>query len=178
MHPLSPLVLPSLKRKPDDEIPPEYKQKTMVVQETKEKPKNSATGYTIRKPETHKKPWDPEEVGKNTITIAGENKGAIMKITPFSTKKHEPGNNINITRHNPITSSNGETPDTDSQGKNKNQNSNPLMKTSFLNCNVQGVNNSILYNCSINHHDPGIRLVLSTKSDHGDFRFDSEEHKK
>ncbi|KAI3787429.1 hypothetical protein L1987_41891 [Smallanthus sonchifolius] len=177
---ISPLVLPSLKQKPfDDNSSPEYNQKTIHVQETKEKPKTSSTVFNgggvhahnfTRKPETHKKHWDSEDAGKNIITIAGENKGAIMNITPFSDKQHNFGNN----RHKPTTSNNGET---DSEAKNKNQNSDSLLKTSFLNSNVQGVNNSIIFNCSISHHDPGIHLTLSTKSDR-DSGFHSKENKK
>ncbi|KAI3694005.1 hypothetical protein L1987_76963 [Smallanthus sonchifolius] len=174
---ISPLVLPSLKQKPfDDNSPPEYNQKTIHVQE---KPKTSSTAFngggvhahnSTRKPETHRKHWDSEDAGKNIITIAGENKGAIMNITPLSDKQHDFSNN----RHKPTTSNNGET---DSDAKNKNQNSDSLLKTSFLNSNVQGVNNSIIFNCSISHHDPGIHLALSTKSDR-DSGFHSKEIKK
>ncbi|KAD5317070.1 hypothetical protein R6Q59_032347 [Mikania micrantha] len=171
--PLSPLKLPSVvNQKPYDDGPQVYKQKTVDVHETKEKLKNSATGFNgrhtahnfTRKHETdHKKHWDSEDGGKNIITIAGENKGAIMKITPFSHKQHDHGNNIHVNRLKPTTSNiNG---DTDSEAKNKDQTSNSLLKTALLNSNVQGVNNSILCNCSINYHDPGIHLTLSTKSD-------------
>ncbi|XP_076955725.1 uncharacterized protein LOC143630645 [Bidens hawaiensis] len=162
--PLSPLVLPSaLKQKPyNHESPPEYRQKAMIVQETKENPKNSSNGrhMTTRKPETHKKQDDASM--KNTITIAGDNKGAIMNITPFS-KTPESGNIIN-------KSSNGES----TSGKNKNSNPS-LLKHSFHNSNVQGVNNSMLFNYTISHHDPGIHLTLSTKLDHGHATIHSKE---
>ncbi|KAL9999062.1 hypothetical protein Hdeb2414_s0507g00907151 [Helianthus debilis subsp. tardiflorus] len=178
MRPLSPLQLPSLKQKPYDEGTQEYTQKTMLVQETKEKPKTSATGFNARhiggfhthnnnatrKPETLKKHMDSEDAGKNIITIAGENKGAIMNITPFGDKKQDFGKNIHFNRNNPPNTLNNDG-ETDSDAKNKNENSNSPLKTSFLNSNVQGVNNSILFNCSINHHDPGIHLTLSTKAD-------------
>lgn len=162
----------------------------MHVQETKEKPKITSTNafngrhiggiqthHSIRRHETQKKHSDSEYVGKNIITIAGENKGAILKISPFDDdKRHEIGNSIHINRHNPSTSSTGETSQTNSDAKNnkKNQNSNSLLKTAFLNNNVQGVNNSILYDSSINHHDPGIHLTLSRMSD-GDHGFRSKK---
>ncbi|KAI3494875.1 hypothetical protein L1887_36873 [Cichorium endivia] len=184
INPLSPLVLPSLKQKSYTEIHPESKQKTMHVQET---PKDSANGVNAmhiagnthsskhdipRKSVTHKKPWDSQVVGKSVITIAGDNKGAIMRLTPSGNIKHEFDNN----RHNPTSSNHEEKLETASEAKNKHQNSNPLLKTTFLNSNVQGVNNSILYNCYINHHDPGIHLTLSRKSN-GDCGLHPKEHK-
>lgn len=171
----------------------------MHVQEAKEKHKGSANsdfrrhigGGThspkhdmAKKPEIPKKHWDSENGGKSIITIAGENRGAIMKLTSSGDKKDEFGNssnNIHIRRHNPTSSDDGKTVKTDSEGmakaKNKNKKSNPLLTTAFLNSNVQGVNNSILYNCSTNHHDPGIHLSLSRKSD-GDYGFHHKEHEK
>ncbi|PWA76496.1 pirin-like protein [Artemisia annua] len=137
-----------------------------------------AEEWKIKKPETHKKHLDTEDhVGKSVITIAGDNQGASMKLTPFSHPKHVHGNNVHIHRHDPTTSKIGDTPKTDSEAENKRQNSNTLLRTSFLNSNVQGVNNSILYNSNIAHHDPGIHLTLSTKSK-GDHKFRPEEHKK
>ncbi|KAK9076352.1 hypothetical protein SSX86_004686 [Deinandra increscens subsp. villosa] len=177
IHPLSPLVLPSLKQKPYDEGTQEYKQKTMNS-DAKFSGRHNGRVHTqnsTRASETHKKQWESEDVGKHIITIAGENKGAMMKITPFGDKKHDLGNNIHISRYNkPTTSNNAET---DLEAKYKNQNSNPLRKTWVLNSNVQGVNNSIIKNSSINHNDPGIHLTLSTNSDR-DSGFRSKEHKK
>lgn len=40
--------------------------------------------------------------------------------------------------------------------------------TAFLNSNVQGINNSIFYNCSSTDNDPGIHLSLSRKKDQWD----------
>lgn len=137
---------------------PEYDQKSVLVQETKEKPKGGLNNGDLRRhtahgatknPEASKKHLDSEDLGmRRIITIAGENKGAIMDLTPF-------GNNNKFgKKDNPTASS--------SDGdKNKNQKS--LMTTALINSNVQGVNNSILYNCSTTHHDPGIHLSLSTK---------------
>nr|XP_043622235.1 vegetative cell wall protein gp1 [Erigeron canadensis] len=194
--PLSPLVLPSsLKQKSYNDTPPEYMQKTMHVQEIKEKPMTttttSATGLlnargththnsTRSRPETtHKKHLDSEDAGgKNIITIAGENKGALMILTPFEEKKRESSHNIHISsRHNPATSSNNDDEkllETDTKAKDKllnhnnnNNQPNSLLKTAFLNSNVQGINNSILFSSSVNHHDPGIHLTLSAATKPG-----------
>nr|GEW30868.1 RNA-directed DNA polymerase, eukaryota, reverse transcriptase zinc-binding domain protein [Tanacetum cinerariifolium] len=179
-NPLAPPSPPKITQLPQKNSPPsvtinplyrEHNSKTMHVQEIKENPKNSAntfngrhiggihTHHSTRKPETHKRHLATEDhVGKSVITIAGDNKGAIMNLTPFRDQKHEHG-------HNPATSKNGDTSKTDSETENIKQNSDTLLRTSFLNSNVQGVNNSILYNSDIDHHDPGIHLTLSTKSE-------------
>lgn len=154
----------------------------MVVQETKEHPKNLDNGFNgdnrrhlgnwgttrnPKKPETSKKNSDSEDAGMRIITIAGENKGAIME---FGKKTHSFGDNphrLQMTKDNPTIQSDGEKSGSNSDGKSKSINKNhksksPLM-SAVMNSNVQGVNNSILYNCSTSHHDPGVHLSLSRK---------------
>ncbi|KAI3493379.1 hypothetical protein L1887_41768 [Cichorium endivia] len=189
-HPPSPLALPS------PQIKPEYEQKTMVVQETKEIPKNLDNGINgdirrhsgnwgtrnPKKPETSKKQSDSEDFGMRIITIAGENKGAIMELSPkFGKKTRSFGDNphrLQMTKDNPSVPSDGEKSGSNSDGKSKATNKNhksksPLM-SAVMNSNVQGVNNSILYNCSTTHHDPGVHLSLSRKPGgaHGFYRKD------
>lgn len=155
----------------------------MVVQETKEIPKNPDSGFNgdirrhsgtrnPKKPETSKKHSDSEDAGMRIITIAGENKGAIMDLSPnFGKKSHHTfGGNphrLHTEEDNPSVQSDGEKSGSNSDGKSKERNKNhksksPLM-SAVMNSNVQGVNNSILYNCSTSHHDPGVHLSLSRK---------------
>ncbi|KAL4566973.1 hypothetical protein LXL04_022543 [Taraxacum kok-saghyz] len=171
-HPPSPLALPS------PQLKPEYEQKTMVVQETKEKPKSLDHGFNgdsrkhsgiwgsrnPKKPETSKKHSDSEDGGMRIITIAGENKGAVMELSPFGKKTHNFGDNPHRLHNPPAVASDGEKSGSDSDGKSKagNKSKSPLM-SAVMNSNVQGVNNSILYNCSTSHHDPGVHLSLSRK---------------
>ncbi|KAL7588743.1 hypothetical protein Lser_V15G36385 [Lactuca serriola] len=179
-HPPSPLALPS------PQLKPEYEQKTMVVQETKEIPKNLDKGFNgdirrhlgnwgtrnSKKPETSKKHSqshsDSEDGGMRIITIAGENKGAIMELSPFGKKTHNFGDNphrLHMKKDSPTASqlSDGEKSGSNSDGKSKAIKSKSQLMSAVMNSNVQGVNNSILYNCSTSHHDPGVHLSLSRK---------------
>ncbi|KAL8198048.1 hypothetical protein R6Q57_027481 [Mikania cordata] len=131
---------------------PEYEQKTVLTQEKKEKP----NGRQV-KGEILKKSSDYENTRVRIITIAGENQGAIMDLTPFSKKTRG-----NIKKDNPALSNDGDSKSgNDSEGKKKNLKSKTLR--AIMNSNVQGVNNSILYNCSTSHHDPGVHLSLLRK---------------
>lgn len=93
----------------------------------------------------------PEDVVGNGMTrrviIAGENKGAIMDVSSDKSAASDTNNyyskKSNISRNNNYIK--------------------PLMGA-VMNSNVQGVNNSILYNSSTTHHDPGLHLSLSRKN--------------
>ncbi|XP_041001364.1 mucin-2-like [Juglans microcarpa x Juglans regia] len=117
-----------------------------------------------------KKNWDSEEMGMRVITIAGENKGAFMELIQ-SPKKHEA---VAYKKGNHKTQSHGSESESMSSSSDKEGNpkrekghkgkvtgSKPM--SAFMNSNVQSVNNSILYNCSCTHHDPGVHLSLSRK---------------
>ncbi|CAH1439165.1 unnamed protein product [Lactuca virosa] len=177
-HPPSPLALPS------PQLKPEYEQKTMVVQETKEIPKNLDKGFNgdirrhsvnwgtrnPKKSETSKKHShsDSEDGGMRIIIIAGENKGAIMELSPFGKKTHNFGDNphrLHMKKDSPTPTqpSDGEKSGSNSDGKSKAIKSKSPLMCAVMNSNVQGVNNSILYNCSTSHHDPGVHLSLSRK---------------
>ncbi|KAL7609326.1 formin-like protein 16 [Lactuca sativa] len=172
-HPPSPLALPS------PQLKPEYEQKTMVVQETKEIPKNLDKGFNgdirrhsvnwgtrnPKKPETSKKHShsDSEDGGMRIITIAGENKGAIMELSPFGKKTHSFGDNPHMKKDSPTPTSTKPSDGEKSDGKSKAIKSKSPLMSAVMNSNVQGVNNSILYNCSTSHHDPGVHLSLSRK---------------
>ncbi|GFY93524.1 hypothetical protein Acr_08g0019200 [Actinidia rufa] len=192
--PPSPLTLPPAQWKSDvtkphdPKFPPEAEQKTVLVQETIEKPKNNThspgnfslngKGETMKEAKTkesghhHKKLSDSEDFGMRVITIAGENKGAIMELSPNSHRKHEFGGNPNPNQSahkigNPRTMSDGEKSGSESS---KNQKARAVSSTpmnAIMNSNVQGVNDSILYNCSCTLHDPGVHLSLSRKSNGG-----------
>ncbi|XP_041001800.1 putative uncharacterized protein DDB_G0290521 [Juglans microcarpa x Juglans regia] len=151
----------------EQKIPMEVQEKTVVFQrtiggeevsnenETKEKGKSS--GKTI---------LDSMEAGVRVISIAGENKGASMKLFQSATK-HE----VAHKNKNPKTKSHGSDSksgtDSNKEGNPKKNKSHKGKVTSsqpmsaFVNNNVQGINSSILYNCSCTHHDPGVHLALS-----------------
>ncbi|KAL7239103.1 hypothetical protein ACSBR2_005074 [Camellia fascicularis] len=181
--PPSPLTLPSAQLKSDTET---IEQKTILVQETIEKPKavppRTSTGdprgngdYLKRdvikgKGDYPKKLSDSEEFGMRIITIAGDNKGAIMELNP---KKNEFGGSpqslkkkghANAWKDQLGNASSGEEGRLKSKDKAMAASSPPLPLNTYMNSNVQGVNNSILYNCSCTHHDPGVHLSLSRKA--------------
>lgn len=114
---------------------------------------------------TRKKVSDGEDIRTRVITLAGENRGAIMEIKPsqyprnghFATKNGD---------HNKSWSD-SEKSTSDLEGKMKHKDKNHFAKTmpfqAYTNSNVQGVNNSIMYNCSCTHNDPGVHLSFSRK---------------
>lgn len=123
---------------------------------------------------TSKKSFDSEESGMKVITLAGENKGAIMELSPNQRKNHPSGNPQRLSKNtNNYIGSNFDQSSSESGEERK---SNKDGKTSrgmemqssptavFLNSNVQGVNNSILYNCNHRHNDPGVHISLTKKA--------------
>lgn len=97
----------------------------------------------------YKKNSDSEDFGMRVITIAGDNKGAIMELSPSRKNKG-----------NPRAWSDGE-----NSAKGHNDYKPPMSAT--MNSNVQGVNNSIIFNASCTHHDPGVHLSLSRNGNGG-----------
>ncbi|KAK8611952.1 hypothetical protein V6N13_131986 [Hibiscus sabdariffa] len=205
----SPLTLPPPQLKAQDvvepKIPVEAEQKTVLVQNTTDKPKEwlfgaprKDVGETSKrsiplnepynngetKEKRHGKKFSSDtkgDVGTRVITIAGENKGAFMEIigsphnNDFQGSPHRLGKMVDSSRTGSdyqIYSSSGEEGD----GKNKmmNNKNNRTSKTKPMNAfnsNVQGINNSILYNSSCTHHDPGVHVSLQRKPAAGAGRF-------
>ncbi|OIW02289.1 hypothetical protein TanjilG_11183 [Lupinus angustifolius] len=104
----------------------------------------------------HRKVLDSEDYDKRAITISGENKGAYMKII-------QPSNKPNYLHKN------GNSKDYELEGlgnanrKDKSQKERTLFSPPmalYVNSNVQGVNNSVLYHTTCSTHDPGVHLSL------------------
>ncbi|KAK8488395.1 hypothetical protein V6N11_072828 [Hibiscus sabdariffa] len=57
----------------------------------------------------------------------------------------------------------------DGKMKSKSNSSKKTPMNVFINSNVQGINNSIVYNSSCAYHDPGVHLTLYTKPSAGGF---------
>nr|GMD87161.1 proteoglycan 4-like [Ipomoea batatas] len=157
VKPVSPLKLPpEAQFKPEAEveprIPAEIDQKTVVVQQRSER--NKATAQKLNA--TQRKRSDTEEpLGMSILTLAGENKGAMMELSPAApANKH--GFNGNPRRLQSEGDNSGK--ESDEEGKSSRMGpkgtTDSLPMTAFMNSNVQGVNNSVLHNASCNHHDP------------------------
>jgi hypothetical protein len=116
------------------------------------------------------------------ITIAGENKGAVMEIlrSPQGNKTGGSGTHSSRVSHGTgekgrrLQSSSSSSSD-EGEGKKKttknvpNKGNSNLPMKAFMNSNVQMINNSIVYNSTASHHDPGVHLKISRKpgSDNG-----------
>ncbi|KAJ6404389.1 hypothetical protein OIU84_012549 [Salix udensis] len=177
----------------EPKIPLVAEQKTVLVQKTIDKPKvardpqrdfteslssgiarlakqeNAKDVQTREKGNRKKNSSDSEDVGMKVITIAGENKGAFMEVIRSPKKQvfegtsrflHKKGN----PKSEGSDSSSSEEGKTEKKGKNhKGKATGPSPLSAFVNSNVQGVNNSIAYNSSCSHHDPGVHVSLSRK---------------
>ncbi|XWS35929.1 hypothetical protein CRYUN_Cryun20dG0038700 [Craigia yunnanensis] len=137
----------------------------------------SKNGETKEKGHGKKFSSDSEDTGMRVITIAGENKGAFMELIQSSHKNgfqgspHRLQKGVNSSR----TGSNGSDDQSysgeegDRKMKDKSNASKTMPMNAFMNSNVQGVNNSIVYNSSSTHHDPGVHLSLHRKPTGGGF---------
>ncbi|KAK8500412.1 hypothetical protein V6N13_028107 [Hibiscus sabdariffa] len=105
---------------------------------------------------------DSEDAGMRIITITGDNKGAFMEINQSTHHK----NGFQGSPHRLQSSSNKAG---DGKMKSKSNSSKKTPMNVFINSNVQGINNSIVYNSSCAYHDPGVHLTLYTKPSAGGF---------
>ncbi|XP_059650320.1 uncharacterized protein LOC132296096 [Cornus florida] len=158
--PPSPLFLPPAQikfvGKPETKIPAEAEKKTILVQETF----NTSNGNFQKHASRYS---DSEDFGVRVITIAGENRGAIMELSPSLCNEGNPT----------ALNNNGEKLERESneEGRSKMKDKTHKMvwplKTTFMNSNVQGASNSILLDCSFTHHGPGVHHSLSGKANGG-----------
>ncbi|OIV96334.1 hypothetical protein TanjilG_09761 [Lupinus angustifolius] len=86
----------------------------------------------------------------SVVTLAGENKGAIMHIGSSSKKESS------IPIHRAYKTNQTEETTTD---EDENSCEDSIDKT-FVNSNIQSMNNSMLLHGSISGRDPGVRLIL------------------
>ncbi|KAK4364991.1 hypothetical protein RND71_016349 [Anisodus tanguticus] len=183
-HPPSPLKLPPPQLELESKIPPQVDQKSVVVHETTRANPNShhvmqttRNGKTVEngKRESVKKDNGvqqkkvsnsdtADDYGMSVLTLAGENKGAIMELSP-SRKTYSP-QSLQKNGSPKVWSSedDGEKSGSESGRKGDKIQNKSLPMTAFMNSNVQGINNSILHNASCTHHDPGVHLVFGRKT--------------
>lgn len=183
-HPPSPLKLPPPQLELEPKIPLQVDQKTVVVHETTRANINSThvmqttrNGKTVEngKREAIKKDKGvqqkkvsnsdtADDFGMSVLTLAGENKGAIMELSP-SRKTYSPQSLQKKGSPKAWSSEDdGEKSGSESGRKGDRIPNKSLPMTAFMNSNVQGVNNSILHNASCTHHDPGVHLVFARKT--------------
>lgn len=174
-HPPSPLKLPPSQLELESKIPPQVDQKSVVVHETTRANANGRNHVLQNarngKQEAVKKDKgvqqkksnsdNADDYGMSVLTLAGENKGAIMELSP-SRKTYSPQS---LQKTKPLSSEDdGEKSGSESGKKGDRMQNKSLPMTAFMNSNVQGINNSILHNASCTHHDPGVHLVFARKT--------------
>ncbi|XP_049376858.1 vegetative cell wall protein gp1-like [Solanum stenotomum] len=183
-HPPSPLKLPPSQLELESKIPSHVDQKSVVVHETMRANANghhvlqtARNGNTVEswKQETVKKDKGvqkkkvsnsdaADDFGTSVLTLAGDNKGAIMELSP-SRKTYSPQSLQKKGSPKSWSSEDdGEKSGNESGRKGDKMQNKSLPMTAFMNSNVQGINNSILHNASCTHHDPGVHLVFSRKT--------------
>ncbi|KAI3444370.1 hypothetical protein Pfo_001035 [Paulownia fortunei] len=162
-HPPSPLTLPPAQMKTDEdgEREPKIEQKTVLVQETIDKPMKTQNAHnnginaskgkrepTTKDKGTGKKLSDSEGFGMRVITLSGENKGAVMELSPSRKKNYPVGNDHNFEKNKNAkagssivyqsSSESGEEGKSDNKEKaNKAMTMQSQPTTAFLNSNVQ-----------------------------------------
>ena len=110
------------------------------------------------------------------VTLAGDNKGAVMELSPgASRKKYDSGQHFWGKNGQKLGSHEKEEEDGRHSDDGGIKNGRGEMGRSklvaapqppvdaFVNSNVQGVNNSIVYNCTYGNRDPGVHLSVSRK---------------
>lgn len=183
-HPPSPLKLPPSQLELESKIPSQVDQKSVVVHETtranatgRHVLQTTRNGKTVEngKQEPVKKDRgvqqkklsnsdNADDFGMSVLTLAGENKGAIMELSP-SRKTYSPQSLEKKGSPKPWSSDDdGEKSGSESGRKGDRMQNKSLPMTAFMNSNVQGINNSILHNASCTHHDPGVHLVFGRKT--------------
>lgn len=103
-----------------------------------------------------------EETGKtpvNVITLAGDNRGASMQLGSDSSTK---GGRIHIQRGYKINPDESADATTDGEGRRSKDAKDMEDQTvaTYVNCNIQGINNSISSNSSITERNPGVHMSI------------------
>ncbi|CAL0318032.1 unnamed protein product [Lupinus luteus] len=126
--------------------------KTPFIQSQKQSPPPSSLALQPSKGKgtIHRKVLDSEDYDMRAITISGENKGAYMKIVQPSNKPNYLHKNGNSKDDELEDSGNANRKD---KSQKKRTLSSPPMAL-YVNSNVQGVNNSVLYHTTCSTNDP------------------------
>lgn len=100
-----------------------------------------------------------KERGVSFVTLAGENRGAVMDLitSPAGKKQGIVVMGKNDGRPRKLVEEEGE--EEKEEGSHREPGAVSAAMRAVVNSNVQGVNNSILHNTTYSHHDPGIHLV-------------------
>ncbi|XP_049391808.1 flocculation protein FLO11-like [Solanum stenotomum] len=104
-----------------------------------------------------------EEGPVSVITLAGDNRGASMQLSSNSSRK---GKAVHIHRGYKLNADETADATTDAEGTSKGKQTNDARTTkdqeleAYMNCNVQGLNNSITFDSTIEGKNPGIHMTF------------------
>ncbi|KAE9586160.1 hypothetical protein Lal_00010230 [Lupinus albus] len=113
-------------------------------------------------------PTDNKEF--SIITLAGDNRGATMDVDSESANKEEPIHIHRAYKTDPKESTEVTTDGEENSNTKKNSHSSAnhveVGKT-YVNSNIQSINNSLMFHGSITERDPGVQVILPEKpADH------------
>ncbi|XP_022979313.1 uncharacterized protein LOC111479075 isoform X2 [Cucurbita maxima] len=118
----------------------------------------------------------------NAINIAGENVGAVMEIVESSKgegghvmKKKETPRGVVSNADDTVNDQDKDASKHHKAGAQKAPASSSLPTTTFLNNNFQSVNNSLLFDASLAHRDPGLHLAFSRNRTGDRFTLDDKK---
>ncbi|XP_059281121.1 uncharacterized protein LOC132034777 [Lycium ferocissimum] len=103
------------------------------------------------------------ETPVSVITLAGDNRGASMQLGSYSSRK---GRVIRINRGYKLNADESADATTDAEGNSEGRQPNDARTIkdqeieAYLNCNVQGLNNSITFDSSVEGKNPGIHMLF------------------
>ncbi|KAK4722959.1 hypothetical protein R3W88_013192 [Solanum pinnatisectum] len=104
-----------------------------------------------------------EEGPVSVITLAGDNRGASMQLSSNSSRK---GKAVHIHRGYKLNADETADATTDAEGTSKGKQTNDARTMedqaleAYMNCNVQGLNNSITFDSTIEGKNPGIHMTF------------------
>lgn len=146
----------------NNRIQPEVEKKSIVYNKTVEKPVDRPSEYGSGKPHEKQK-------AAESINLAGHNVGAVMEIDKSSVGHRLGGETVrkNETEGGDVGRDGNEEKKKEEKKKKekKEKKEKKVPMTAFMNSNFQSVNNSVLYDSSCSHRDPGLHLKFADAAD-------------
>ncbi|KAG7028529.1 hypothetical protein SDJN02_09710 [Cucurbita argyrosperma subsp. argyrosperma] len=143
-------------------IQPEVEKKSIVYNKTVERPVKSdrLSEYGSGKPHEKQK-------AAESINLAGHNVGAVMEIDKSSVGHRLGGETVrkNETEGGDLGRDGKEEKKKKEKKEKKETKEKKVPMTAFMNSNFQSVNNSVLYDSSCSHRDPGLHLKFADAAD-------------
>lgn len=99
-----------------------------------------------------------DEKPASVVTVAGDNTGASMHLGSDAIKRE---GGVDIQRGYRSADDNGEGSSNDKKSRRDTKSSENQEPTAIVNSNIQGINNSMMFNSSVTERNPGVHLGFS-----------------